>query len=616
MSDLITQTEQMEFLCYAIFGLILTCLPLFTCLFSSNVSAPKVNQYRKGWLLSLPAAVFVFWLLVRFDIFGSSVFIVASFLVGAVVFAAYTNPTSFFKPSWLMQLVLFVGFAIPSVILCFATNFFSNAGPDITVPGGPWHHWGAFLSAAKSLDAGLAIFYDFPSQYGLGVSSLIALASHGFGWVSGMFFVVGTLQLMYWGLMSIVAIFLVSKYEGTQLVNYLFAYLLLFFGCFFWVPGLNIFANVYPSLGGARFFPATLFLVCLFSLGVTTDNQPKKSIWILHAIWGLCCFWSLEAIFHVCFLWWPYYLYIRVCANKNTKPKFKDFAKPVVELLSVAAGSFVIFILLYLAVFRALPQWAIYSVFATNVPGPLPINPSGPFLFALVVFLLSAYLLYSSFKKYGRTVDYHRFFAVILLTYSAFSYYIGRSHDLNIRPFVPFFCLILLGMCSKIFPSGVRLFSVGVLSCFICWASLQQINDGVRAGGFEFRGATLDTQFAEYAESPGRDLGRAIKSISEKFGESVVAIDPTSSVTISGVQDQWSSFNNIASYGFLPFSMQRMFVNRSKKKLMKNGWVLIHKGSGGYGEAFIFELFSESYDRTQEIKFGEYMAYRFVPKKD
>ena len=75
--------------------------------------------------------------------------------------------------------------------------------------------------------------------------------------------------------------------------------------------------------------------------------------------------------------------------------------------------------------------------------------------------------------------------------------------------------------------------------------------------------------------------------------------------------------------------MQKKFIDRSKQKIMKPGWILIHQDMNlmqgaavkatvnaniNIGDAYLLDLFSDSYDHEDALVFGPYKAFRFTPK--
>lgn len=635
--SIIKHTEQTEFLFYAIFGLFIACVPFLmklrvltwkvaekSSLKSSSIMFSLFDKY--GFYLSFPLAMMVFLRLVHLHWVDSAAIAGATALLNCVVIFSFFNREKSNHPSKVIQLALILFFSLIAIAFNFSTSFFDQVGVNLS---NHFVHWGAFMSAAKSFDAGLAIFKDFPTQYGFGPTVLIALASHWFGWFLGMFYVVGLLQFFYWTSLTIIAIKLTRNLEGNKYFWWTFALFITTFSCYFWIPDSNLYSNQTPSLGGARYLPATFFVAILLSLDLTSQNFSKNKVLIMHAVWALCALWSVESIFHVCLIWWPYYVFINLPANASVKSGFQSIVKSILELLCLAVILIFLFLIIYWFFYNSLPEFSVFTAFVSNVPGPLLISFRGSFIFPASILLLGMSTIIVTYRKYGNSNEFHNLFVLTLLAYAAFSYYIGRSDDYNILPLIPFFSLILLSMIPLIFPRFVRYYSITLLCFLICYVVLIQAGQNFsRLDLFHFNADKLASKFQSFHEDPNKSgLGKAITYISKNYNESTVVIDSTLSITISGNQDQWNAYNNILSYIYLPVSMQKKFVDRSKKKLMKSGWILVHKDMGAKVGAMvgadanpnmdavsILDLFSNSYNHQEPLIFGDYKAYRFTPK--
>lgn len=620
------QTEQIELLFYAIFGLLIALTPLMMRLgFSFKKTSEKEKLkgnltteflQRYGFYLSFPLAAMVFTNLVHFRWANDIGFISLSAVVTSLGIWIFSIGHHKNAKNKVILWTLIIFFSVIAAALNFSTSFFEQWGVNLN---NHFHHWGAFISAAKSLDAGLAIFKDFPTQYGLGPTLLIALASRFFGWVSGMFYAVGLLQFCYWVSLNIIAFKLIENIKSGKYLSYSLLLLMNTLSCYFWIPDpAQLYSNQTPSLGGARYFPATFFVAILLSLDLYPQSFSKNKVWVMHAMWSVCALWSIESAFYASLIWWPYYAYIGLSANSSLRSKFRSIYQSIVELLLLAVALIISFLVIYWLIYRTLPELAVFTAFVDNVPGPLLIDFTGRFIFAASVFFISLNTLIFLYQKYNDSKEFHNLFVTTLLAYAAFSYYIGRSADYNILPIIPFFSLMLLSMCPLVFPRFIRFFSITLLSLMMCWAGVNQYNkDFSRLYLFDFNGKTLDAKFQKYREDPlMSNLGRAIAYISKNYNESAIVIDPAHTITVSGNQVQWNSYNNIATYEYLPVEMQKKFIEQSKKKLMKAGWILVHKDMEISFNSYILDLFSNAYNHNEALIFGDYKAFRFTPKQN
>ena len=626
MSSVFVQSETTEFFYYFVFGLLLAGGPILMRLFTKITHISKITKLQVGAIKKMSALytfLFAFLLAIAISwplmvhVVGSDFLkvIVPSVAIASISIFGFSKSSVKTPASKTVLSGLIFLFSAIAAVLSFNSSFFTGLGSSITDSGGLWHHWGAYLSSAQSLDAGLAIFKDFPSQYGLGPSLLIALASHLFGWVSGLFYVVGGLQFLYWLTLVSIAFSLIRVLDGRRYFLRIFVLITITMSCFFWagVPSWII----TPSLGGTRFLPATFFVAVLLSMHFTAQNFSPKKVQVMHVLWGLCALWSIEAAFHVSLIWCSYYVSIRLPGTDNPVSVFTNVLRSVLHLLLVAAIFIHLFLIVYFIIYKTLPVVSVYTAYLRNIPGSTLIDFTGYFIFAVSIFFIAFGALIYSSRQYKKSIEFHNLFVMLLLTYAAFSYYIGRSDDFNLLPLAPFFFLILIAMCPMTFPRFICFLSISVLSLMTCfWTS----NASLYLAGkdiFTFKGHTFDASFVTCCENPSSsDLGRAINHINQHYNESVIVFNSTSSVSVAGSQPQWNSYNNFATYMHFDNDTQKKYVSISKNKLMKSGWALLHKdwNWGPNIEAFVIGIFIDAYDQKEELTFGSYKALRFTPK--
>ena len=140
--------------------------------------------------------------------------------------------------------------------------------------------------------------------------------------------------------------------------------------CYFWAGGPS-FANLTPSLGGARYLP-----VVALASGIVL----MKRGWQLHALWAIGALWSIESLFMVSFVWWPLYILINAPRGGTPSVVFGSFIRSAPVLIGVALATLVVALALYLAIYGALPDARMLFSFGINPPGALPVNLTGPIL--------------------------------------------------------------------------------------------------------------------------------------------------------------------------------------------------------------------------------------------
>ncbi|NTS30620.1 hypothetical protein HQ945_05080 [Phyllobacterium sp. BT25] len=479
-----------------------------------------------------------------------------------------------------------------------------------------WYHWGAYIASAKSLASGLAIYRDFPSQYGLGPSIFIAAAS-GLGWVAGMFIVVGVLQLVYWVSISVIGLVIANRAVGYNPMVWISVLLVTITTCFLWA-GSPTFANFFPSLGGARYFPAALLSAAIILLDLSRDNYAEKRGWRLHILWGLGAVWSVESLFIVSFIWWPQYLLLKTPNNASKGEIVRNLGRSMLILAVVAIVTFAVFLAGYYAIYKVLPDIQMFLAFASNVPGSLPVNIVGPALLITFSLVLSLYALGSLYRTSGINRDFRTLFCVMLLSYGAMVYYIGRSHDSNILSLFPYHGLIWIFLVLNETSKFIRTAAASLLALSLSWICVAQHASPINRFDtlLTFNGTQLDSVIENYYEEPvSTDRGRAIDFITSKYGEGITAFDIYANIVLTSPQKEWTSYNNATTYAGLPSEVQKLAVHRARLQLNRQGWVIIPSISPPMSLAYVQDLFAADYEVDQKLAFDTYTAYRFVPKR-
>jgi hypothetical protein len=180
--------------------------------------------------------------------------------------------------------------------LSFATGIYQNA----QALNFAWHHWGAYIGPSELLLAGARIFLDFPTQYGLGPTLLIAAACGNDCW-TGMYFVVGCSLLAFVVTLGLIVKHIVARHS-TELPTAAIVLLAVLLCSFFWnsFPPMASTAAIAPSTNGLRFLPIlalAAFLLFRYTRGGRKDHR------LAHGAWAVCALWSPESAFMASFLW-------------------------------------------------------------------------------------------------------------------------------------------------------------------------------------------------------------------------------------------------------------------------------------------------------------------------
>jgi hypothetical protein len=623
----ITHTERLEHLLYIIaFGCLIALLPILLRIgmLRRNVSSVSTNSASKipNWVFPALGILFAGWVfsfLVPWTGLHHRRMFVFLAITGMVAFSLTRFGKKGFRSKILLR-VLFVAAIGLAWVFNFSTGFFTLPGNAEKCINPMYHHWGAFLGSARSLKAGLAIYRDFPSQYGFGPAALIvACAKHG--WASGMFYAFGVAQFIFWLSFAWIAMAIVKKKAGNHRVTLSSIGLILtIVGCFFW-RNYDSYINLLPSLGGTRFFPAVMMAALLISSGFRPEGLRGRTIFAASLIWFLGAIWSIEALFFVSLIWWPYYLLSRLpVALRRPSEIYWNVAVSVFRLIAFSASGILLALVIYRLSYGIYPEFKIYTAYVQHIPGPLLIVLTGTFRYAAFIFLFGLYALVVEYRRHGFSALFRALFVGVLLAYAAFSYYIGRSDDSNILPLMPFFAVILFAISALELPNFFRFLAPVLVGSAIAWAIVTNYGSPQLRPSILFTSDpdSLDNYFFRTCENPETsDRGRAIQEIGKKFGESVIDLSESKATVISGILTEWSAqYNDDADengISNLPFDLQRIFVHRGKEKLGKIGWALL-KIDNQLREKFILDILSADYTVDKTLLFGTYRAFRFIPK--
>lgn len=473
-----------------------------------------------------------------------------------------------------------------------------------------WHHWGAYVGPAELLASGAAIFHDFPAQYGLGPTALIAGFCGKDCW-HAMHFITAFATLAYSVLIAVLALALTRRRWPER-----FAVLTLCLAaCFLWTgyPAHLISPMMTPSVSGMRFLPATLLLSYLFFVGEI--ERSKKKLLAAHALWALGVLWSPESAFYVTFLWWPYYLFVRR-APPGLSTRVLGFVKEGVTLVAGTTMFLAILAGMYRLVYGEWPILYAILAYAIDPPGPLPIDWHGAIWYFLLAMSVGLGALVNSWRKTGDTVAFRRGFLVQLLCYAAFSYFLGRSHDNNLLNIMPLIVLVLLHAMS-VMESRVLARIALVLAAVLLgwlpvvgWQAWRQDAVSLRVFSFDSR---IEQKFDPrwwMSGLPG-DARRAISYIYKHYGEPVTLLNDSYDLVRSAPPDPWSALNAPEDFDYMPSARRREFLSLTAASLKRVGWVVVDQKFDA--EPWLAD-FDSAYQRSDRLEFGSYYAIRYVPK--
>ena len=467
-----------------------------------------------------------------------------------------------------------------------------------------WHHWGALVGPAELLRSGAAIFHDFPAQYGLGPTAVIASFCGQDCW-HAMYFVAGSTIFAYSVLIAVMA-FALTRNRWPERIAVLILCLAV---CFIWSGFPDHLGSplTTPAVSGVRFLPATMLLTYLFF--ARDIEHSKKKVLVAQGLWALGVLWSPESAFYVTFLWWPYYLFVRRVEG-DPVTRLKGAVKAAVILLATTAAFVVAFDAVYLLVYREQPTLHGILAYAINPPGPMPINWHGAIWYFLLATATCLGTLWCLWKRSGDTPAFRRAFLVLLLSYGASSYFLGRSHDNNLLNLLPLFLLVLLGALPEIGDGFLSRTRIVLAATLIGWLPVFGWQVWER-NAMPWQFFQFDSRLADKFVNFRPDALRAIDYISAHYGEPVTVLDDTYDLVRSTPPDPWSAIHGSANFAFIPSAERREFLVRTAATLKRTGWVVVDRA---FPAADWLADFDFAYQRVGYLDFGRYYAIRYSPK--
>jgi len=520
--------------------------------------------------------------------------------------------------------VLIVAAGALSIFLSFATGIYQ----DPQALNFAWHHWGAYIGPSELLLAGGRIFLDFPAQYGLGPTLLIAAACGNDCW-TGMYFIVGFSLLAFAVTLGLIVRHIVIRHSDDIPTASVVLLAVLLCG-FFWnsFPPMASTAAITPSTNGLRFLPV-LALAAYLLIRYTRSGRNDHRL--AHGAWAVCALWSPESAFMASFLWWPFYIWLCRSQSGATATR-RTVLRSMLTLLLIAIATAAAFLAGYWALYQTLPSLRGYLAFLLHPPGMLPINPWGPVWFFAAGLAAGGFAMHRSVRHNGNHADFNQRYILMLLAYGTLSYFLGRSHDNNILNILPFLLPLLLSSVSASVPAGIRSAGLVMVASLIGWTGVF----GWHVWGQAFQADRLfetapgkmlaDMSYAN-KDSTARirahylqskiaigdfsDAARAIGDISSGYHEPVTMMNITYNMIRSDGHSAWSALNNPATYKYLPPEFRREFIRRTADRLGRPGWLLVDRR---FPDVDLIHDMESAYAISHQLDFGSYFALRLVPR--
>lgn len=492
-----------------------------------------------------------------------------------------------------------------------------------------WHHWGAYVSPAQAMLGGAVPFRDFPVQYGLGPTLLIAALSGGDAWV-GAWRAVCMVNAFYLPAIGLcVALVLRSAPRGQRLLALATVACAVLFWSAFPADELGVMAT--PSVGGMRFLPLSLLLLSILAHEETKSSGATTG----YALWLLGVAWSPEAAVYATVVWFPY-LGFRAAQAREVETA-RDVILAALRGAGVAAIAILVGILALAVAFRAgfggWPSFRGYITYILTPPGILQVRPFGPIWLALATLAVAGVALI------GADPRRLRIGMVSILAFTAvLSYYLlGRSHDNNVLNLFPFMTLVaasaLAAQPAPAFVGFVQIVLVGLVAWpatfgWKSWAETVERGEALTIGPARFlervrfaspdAWALLDAQMVKSRDAPhasSADIGAALAWIAER-GERAVLLNRSYVLPRQTVGADWTAMNNLANFAPLPRETIERYVRANADRTHLPGWLVVDRSLTPEWLPLDewLRLFGTAYDITEERAFGGCTAYRLTSK--
>jgi len=566
-----------------------------------------------GGILALPLLAAVTWWDpgLRLDATGAGIFLFVGILVAALPRLLPRTEGAPAFPSLLALLLL-------GLVAMLLTGPIGSPDGFATL----WHHWSVYVAAAEALLGGAIPFHDYPVQYGMGPTLLLAALCRGECWTGTYIAVVAT-NLLYLLAMAGCVVVLTRKLPMGLALAALAA-----MGCaiLMWTGYPPDFKGsiATPSVDGMRFFP----LAALMSFIMAAEERGFRLDAAGHTLWLLGLVWSPEAAFYATVVWWPYLALRRaqaIGALSATGVAIAALRGAGVALAATAAG-FAALAVLFRIAYHEWPSIAGFTTYVRNPPGILPANPTGPIWLALAV---AALVAIAQLRADARGIRVG--FACLMGLLAVGSYYVARSHDNNVLNLLPFVVLALtaaLAIGLKGVAAGFAQVALAGLVAFLATFGFESWDVAARRGQAWNIGpshfinnirlatpeafALLDESLAHSASAhaPTADAAAALEWLRAEGEGSPLWVSPSSLLPYGAPGPAWTAMNDVGSYALLPLDEVERFIRSGAEHLHRPGWILVDHSQTSPWPG----LFFAAYSVTQQRDFGGYTAYRLAPK--
>ena len=476
-----------------------------------------------------------------------------------------------------------------------------------------WHHWGAYLAPVDAWLAGGLPYRDFPIQYGLGPTTLLATVCGSNCW-RAIYGAAITADAFYFAVLAgCAAILTQGRSNGFRWL----ALGALLCASFVWTafPADLGSTAMTPSVAGLRFLPIALLLLHILA----AERDGKRRDWIGHAIWLFDLFWSPEGAFFGTLMWWPY-LAVRDAAIASTeRERWVLLLRGALRgLIAFASGLILLSLVLWL-LSRGAARPSDYLAYILYPPGPLPINPLGTVWLALAAIFLALHALAGN----GGSTAGRSLYGCLLGFLVAGTYYLSRSHDNNILNLFPLLVVLLLATLKTdgavdtflVFEEGFARTVLSAMIAFIATAGWMSWAEGARTEGILNVGPSrLIGHFTPQPETQPQmlpaDALKGLAFLRSRNAGAVVLLDENRLIVPHPVGEGWTGVNNAANFEPLPRALVERFICRGAEAYRRPGWILLDERKYSAWVA----MFEAGYEISEQAGFGVYQAYHLTPR--
>jgi hypothetical protein len=494
-----------------------------------------------------------------------------------------------------------------------------------------WHHWGPFVSPSEAILAGFVPFRDFPVQYGMGPALTVAAVCGGDCWFA-LYVVAGTANLLY--ALAVATCALLQAHDADRGTGIMAAAAAAAAALLWTGYPLDLLGPLaFPSVAGLRFLP----VACLLLAILLAERHGRAPGWVGHGLWALAVAWSPEAAAHASIVWWPYLALRRAQSATDVRGVLLALFRGVL----LAVGALLLVLSLLVLAFRlgfgAWPLARGFLVFVSNPPGVLLPNLFGPLSLAIAAILAGCLVLPRLDPSRQRSA-----FACMAAFVAVGSYYLGRSHDNNLLNLFPFLAVALSGLLRPGLPAVVTGFArtalaglLGWLACFGlgAWEEAQRDSVAWRTGpAAMLRAMSLNDEgwdlLARWMAANGAphgslsDAREALAWLRAQGAEAPVFANGAMVMPRGAPGQTWTGMQNLGSFATLPPQVIERFIRAGATTARREGWLLLDTQiralrSSPFPDVRAgawLDAYRSGYEVAEERRFGDYIAYRLVPR--